>query len=64
MTNVIPIDDLLRFVREDAPWGDLTSETVVPDVVCRAVIRAMSPNSPVCVTLNLHLPGFEAFPVR
>jgi len=40
VTNVIPIDDLLRFVREDAPWGDLTSETVVPDVVCRAVIRA------------------------
>jgi len=40
--RVIPIDDLLRFVREDAPWGDLTSETVVPDVVCRAVIRAKS----------------------
>jgi nicotinate-nucleotide pyrophosphorylase (carboxylating) len=37
---MIPIEDLLRFVREDAPWGDVTSETVVPDVVCRAVIQA------------------------
>ena len=38
--RMIPIKDLLRFVREDAPWGDATSEAVVPDVVCRAVIRA------------------------
>ena len=38
--RMIPIEDLLRFVREDAPWGDATSEAVVPDVVCRAVIRA------------------------
>ncbi|WP_292519748.1 carboxylating nicotinate-nucleotide diphosphorylase [Methanoculleus sp.] len=37
---MIPIEDLLRFVREDAPWGDVTSETVVPDIPCRAVIRA------------------------
>lgn len=37
---MIPIEDLLGFVREDAPWGDVTSETVVPDVACRAVIRA------------------------
>lgn len=37
---MIPIEYLLRFVREDAPWGDVTSETVVPDVACRAVIRA------------------------
>lgn len=37
---MIPIEDLLRFVREDAPWGDVTSEAVVPDVACRAVIRA------------------------
>lgn len=37
---MIPIEDLLRFIREDAPWGDVTSETVVPDVACRAVIRA------------------------
>ncbi len=37
---MIPIEDLLRFVREDAPWGDVTSEAVVPDIACRAVIRA------------------------
>ncbi|WP_292366475.1 MULTISPECIES: carboxylating nicotinate-nucleotide diphosphorylase [unclassified Methanoculleus] len=37
---MIPIEDLLRFVREDAPWGDVTTEAVVPDVACRAVIRA------------------------
>ncbi|WP_214041127.1 carboxylating nicotinate-nucleotide diphosphorylase [Methanoculleus sp.] len=37
---MIPIEELLRFVREDAPWGDVTSEAVVPDVACRAVIRA------------------------
>ncbi len=42
---MIPIDDLLRFVREDAPWGDVTSETVVPDVSCRAVIRAKEPGT-------------------
>jgi len=38
--RMIPIEDLLRFIREDAPWGDVTSETVVPDVTCRAVVRA------------------------
>ncbi|MCK9297662.1 carboxylating nicotinate-nucleotide diphosphorylase [Methanoculleus sp. YWC-01] len=37
---MIPIEDLLRFIREDAPWGDVTSETVVPDATCLAVIRA------------------------
>jgi nicotinate-nucleotide pyrophosphorylase (carboxylating) len=37
---MIPIEDLLRFIREDAPWGDVTSETVVPDAACQAVIRA------------------------
>ena len=40
--RMIPIEDLLRFIREDAPWGDVTSETVVPDVTCRAVVRAKS----------------------
>lgn len=38
--RMIPIEDLLGFVREDAPWGDVTSEAVVPDVACRAVVRA------------------------
>ena len=37
---MVPLEDLLRFIREDAPWGDVTSRTVVPDVACRAVIRA------------------------
>src|SRR5690554_4039748 len=37
---MIPLEDLLRFIREDAPWGDVTTDTVVPDVACRAVVRA------------------------
>jgi nicotinate-nucleotide pyrophosphorylase (carboxylating) len=37
---MLPIEDLLRFVKEDAPWGDITSEAVVPDVACRAVVRS------------------------
>ncbi|MFA5614523.1 MAG: carboxylating nicotinate-nucleotide diphosphorylase [Methanoculleus sp.] len=37
---MIPLEDLLRFIREDAPWGDATTDAVVPDVTCRAVIRA------------------------
>lgn len=40
MSEVIPLEDLLRFIREDAPWGDATTDAVVPDVTCRAVIRA------------------------
>ena len=38
--HVVPLEDLLRFIREDAPWGDVTSRTVVPDVACRAVVVA------------------------
>ncbi|MDN7025761.1 carboxylating.nicotinate-nucleotide diphosphorylase [Methanoculleus sp. FWC-SCC1] len=37
---MIPLRYLLRFIEEDAPWGDATSDTVVPDVVCRAQILA------------------------
>ncbi|WP_394339372.1 nicotinate-nucleotide diphosphorylase, partial [Methanoculleus sp. UBA413] len=37
---MIPLENLLRFIREDAPWGDVTTDTVVPDVACRAVVRA------------------------
>ncbi|SDJ96435.1 carboxylating nicotinate-nucleotide diphosphorylase [Methanoculleus thermophilus] len=37
---MIPIEDLLRFIQEDAPWGDVTSDAVVPEVTCRAVIQA------------------------
>jgi nicotinate-nucleotide pyrophosphorylase (carboxylating) len=32
------IDHLLSFIREDAPSGDITSEAVIGDVRCRAVI--------------------------
>jgi len=38
--SVIPLDTLLRFVEEDAPWGDVTSAAIVPDLSCQAVIRA------------------------
>ncbi|MCE5338644.1 MAG: carboxylating nicotinate-nucleotide diphosphorylase [Methanomicrobiaceae archaeon] len=42
---MIPVEDLLQFIREDAPWGDVTSEAVVPDVACRAVVRANDPGT-------------------
>jgi len=31
---------LLRFIEEDAPYGDLTSAAIIPDISCDAVIRA------------------------
>jgi len=34
------LDYLLRFIEEDAPYGDITSAAVIPDIVCDAVIRA------------------------
>jgi nicotinate-nucleotide pyrophosphorylase (carboxylating) len=34
------IDYLLRFIEEDAPYGDVTSAAVIPDTTCDAVIRA------------------------
>ncbi|WP_461864062.1 carboxylating nicotinate-nucleotide diphosphorylase [Thermococcus sp.] len=38
---MIPIEYLLRFLEEDAPFGDITSETVIPeDSEARAVIIA------------------------
>jgi nicotinate-nucleotide pyrophosphorylase (carboxylating) len=37
---MIPIEDLVRFVDEDAPAGDVTTMAVVPDVRCSAVIEA------------------------
>ncbi len=33
-------DYLLKFIEEDAPGGDITSDAVIPDVTCRAAIRA------------------------
>jgi nicotinate-nucleotide pyrophosphorylase (carboxylating) len=37
---MIPLEYLLRFIEEDSPFGDITSEAVIPDCSCRAVIRA------------------------
>ncbi|MBN1193729.1 MAG: carboxylating nicotinate-nucleotide diphosphorylase [Methanomicrobiaceae archaeon] len=37
---MIPIETLVGFVREDAPQGDCTSDAVLPDTPCRAVVRA------------------------
>jgi nicotinate-nucleotide pyrophosphorylase (carboxylating) len=34
------LDELLLFLKEDAPDGDVTSEAIIPDVSCIAVIRA------------------------
>jgi nicotinate-nucleotide pyrophosphorylase (carboxylating) len=40
MDGMVPIQYLLRFIEEDAPFGDITSDAVLPDCTCRAVIRA------------------------
>ena len=37
---MIPIHNLLHYIEEDAPFGDVTSEAVIPEVSCSAVIRA------------------------
>ncbi len=37
---MVPIEQLLSFLSEDAPHGDVTSEAVIPDVRCRARIIA------------------------
>ncbi|MFA5237682.1 MAG: carboxylating nicotinate-nucleotide diphosphorylase [Methanoregula sp.] len=37
---MVPLEYLLKFIDEDAPFGDVTSESIIPDVSCRAVIRA------------------------
>jgi nicotinate-nucleotide pyrophosphorylase (carboxylating) len=36
---MIPLEYLLNFIDEDAPFGDITSESIVPDVSCQALIR-------------------------
>ena len=40
MNGMVPIHYLLRFIEEDSPFGDITSDAVIPDRTCRAVIRA------------------------
>jgi len=37
---MVSLEYLLKFIDEDAPYGDVTSEAVIPDISCRAVIRA------------------------
>jgi len=40
MTSIVPVQYLLRFIEEDSPFGDITTEAVIQDRPCRAVIRA------------------------
>jgi nicotinate-nucleotide pyrophosphorylase (carboxylating) len=40
INGMIPIQYLLRFIEEDSPFGDITSDAIIPDKICRAVIRA------------------------
>jgi len=40
MPRMVPIQYLLRLIEEDSPFGDITSDAVIPDCTCRAVIRA------------------------
>ncbi len=37
---MVSLEYLLHFVNEDAPYGDVTSEAVIPDIRCRAEIVA------------------------
>ena len=37
---MVSLDYLVQFVREDAPFGDATSDAVIPEVSCHAIIRA------------------------
>lgn len=37
---MVRIEYLLRFIEEDSPSGDITSDAVIPDGKCAAVIRA------------------------
>jgi nicotinate-nucleotide pyrophosphorylase (carboxylating) len=36
-------DFLLSFIKEDAPFGDTTSEAIIDDLYCRAIITAREP---------------------
>jgi nicotinate-nucleotide pyrophosphorylase (carboxylating) len=37
---MVSVRYLVRFIEEDTPFGDVTSDAVIPDIACRAVIRA------------------------
>ncbi len=34
------LNQMLRFIEEDAPFGDVTSSLVIPDITCNAVMKA------------------------
>lgn len=40
MTDELHLDELLAYLKEDVPAGDVTSDAVIPEVSCTAVIRA------------------------
>jgi nicotinate-nucleotide pyrophosphorylase (carboxylating) len=40
MTDELHLDELLEFLKEDVPAGDATSDAIIPDVSCTAIIRA------------------------
>jgi len=40
MNGMVPMQYLLRFIEEDSPFGDITSDAIIPDRTCRAVIQA------------------------
>ncbi|KUG20950.1 MAG: carboxylating nicotinate-nucleotide diphosphorylase [Methanomicrobiaceae archaeon] len=40
MTPAVPLRTLLGFIEEDAPFGDATTEAIIPDIRVRASIRA------------------------
>jgi len=40
---MVTLEYLLNFIREDAPFGDITSESVIPDIDCRAAITIEQP---------------------
>ena len=37
---MLSVRNLVRFIDEDSPFGDVTSDAVIPVISCRAVIRA------------------------
>ena len=37
--RVTDLNELLQYLKEDTPAGDVTSDAIIPDVCCTAVIR-------------------------
>jgi nicotinate-nucleotide pyrophosphorylase (carboxylating) len=40
---MVTVEYLLSFIREDAPFGDVTSDCIIPDIDCRATITIEQP---------------------